>query len=81
MPSSKPSRTDSVGKPGIAGGSEMIWVDVAVVAPVVVIVDVVSSMIVEVNVATVLVTVSDKVPPYGKVITDMLRKDLVSVVV
>jgi len=59
----------------------MIWVDVAVVAPVVVIVDVVSSMIVEVNVATVLVTVSDKVPPYGKVITDMLRKDLVSVVV
>jgi len=34
-----------------------------------------------VNVAMVLVTVSDRVPPNGKVITDMLRKDLVIVVV
>lgn len=42
MPSSKPSATDSAGKPGIPIGKETICVEVDVVDPVVVIVDVVS---------------------------------------
>jgi len=42
MPSSKPSATDSAGKPGIPIGKGTICVEVDVVDPVVVIVDVVS---------------------------------------
>jgi len=42
MPSNKPSATDSAGKPGIPIGKGTICVEVDVVAPVVVIVDVVS---------------------------------------
>jgi len=42
MPSSKPSATDSAGKPGIPIGNGTSWVEVDVVDPVVVIVDVVS---------------------------------------